>query len=67
MARAARTSTHDPAAAIALWQRIEDELLARAPLIPACNSGYVSFVSERVGNYEYNPQWGPLLSQLWVK
>lgn len=67
MVRAAETAVHDPAAAIALWQRIEDELLARAPLIPAFNRSYVSFVSERVGNYQYNPQWGPLLSQLWVK
>jgi peptide/nickel transport system substrate-binding protein len=67
MDRAAATAVHDPAAAIALWQQIEDELLARAPLIPAYNRNYVTLVSERVGNYQYNPQWGPLLSQLWVK
>jgi peptide/nickel transport system substrate-binding protein len=67
MDRAAATAVHDPAAAIALWQQIEDELLAQAPLIPAYNRNYVTLVSERVGNYQYNPQWGPLLSQLWVK
>jgi YVTN family beta-propeller protein len=67
MARAAATAVHDPAAAIALWQEIEDELLAHAPLVPAYNRNYVTLVSERVGNYQYNPQWGPLLSQLWVR
>jgi len=58
---------HDPAEAITLWQRVEDAILARAPIIPAFNRTYVSLVSPRVGNYQYNPQWGLLLSQLWVK
>jgi hypothetical protein len=26
-----------------------------------------SFVSRRVGNYQYSPQWGPLFDQMWVK
>ena len=67
MDRATSTQVHDPAAATALWQRIEDAILARAPIIPAYNRTYVSLVSPRVGNYQYNPQWGILLSQLWVK
>ena len=25
------------------------------------------FVSSRVGNYQYNPQFGMLLDQLWVR
>jgi hypothetical protein len=24
-------------------------------------------VSQRVGNYQYNPGWGILLDQLWVR
>jgi hypothetical protein len=31
------------------------------------NGQNVSFVSKRVGNFEYNPQWGVLLDQLWVR
>jgi hypothetical protein len=27
----------------------------------------VVFVSKRVGNYQFHPQWGLLLDQLWVK
>jgi hypothetical protein len=30
--------------------------------------GTVTFlVSKRVGSYQYNPQWGVLLDQLWVR
>ena len=25
------------------------------------------FISQRVGNYQYNPQLGVLLDQLWVR
>jgi peptide/nickel transport system substrate-binding protein len=67
MQRAASIAVHDPAEAIRLWQRVEDAILAQAPIIPAFNRPYVTLVSARVGNYQYNPQWGPLLSQLWVK
>ena len=27
----------------------------------------MEFVSKRVGNYQYNPHWGVLLDQLWVR
>jgi hypothetical protein len=26
----------------------------------------VDLVSRRVGNYEFSPQWGTLVDQLWV-
>lgn len=67
MDRASSTQVHDQAEAIRLWQRVEDAILARAPIIPAFNRTHVSLVSPRVGNYQYNPQWGVLLGQLWVK
>jgi class 3 adenylate cyclase len=67
MARAANTQVRDPAAATVQWQGVEQSLLARAPVVPVYNRSNVDFVSERVGNYQYNPQWGPLLSQVWVK
>jgi peptide/nickel transport system substrate-binding protein len=57
----------DPAAAIVLWQRVEKALLARTPVVPAYNRSHVDFVSARLGNYQYNPQWGLLLDQAWVK
>ena len=59
-------ATNQPAATL-LWQQIENELLARAPILPTDNRRNVDFLSKRVGNYQYNPQWGVLLSQLWVR
>lgn len=50
-----------------LWQRIERELLAQAPLVPADNPRNADFVSERVGNHQYNPELHVLLDQLWVR
>jgi len=67
MARASMLQAQDPPAATLLWQQIERELLAQAPLVPTTNRRSADFVGERVGNYQYNPQWGVLLSQLWVK
>jgi peptide/nickel transport system substrate-binding protein len=67
MARATALQAQDPPAATLLWQRIEREILAQAPLVPTYNRRNVDFVSKRVGNYQYNPQWGALLDQLWVK
>jgi hypothetical protein len=31
------------------------------------NQRNADFLSKPVGNYQYNPQWGVLLSQLWVR
>jgi YVTN family beta-propeller protein len=67
MARAAAVQVRDPAAATVLWQRVEKSLLARGPVVPAYNRRIVDFVSRRVGSYQYNPQWGFLLDQAWVK
>ena len=67
MDHASAVQAVDPAAANLLWQRIEREILSLAPVVPTYNPRVVDFVSERVGNYQYNPQWGVLLDQLWVK
>ena len=58
MDRAASTQVHDPAEGIRLWQRVEDSSLAQAPIIPAFNSTFVTLLSARTGNYQFNPQWG---------
>jgi peptide/nickel transport system substrate-binding protein len=65
--RATAVQAQAPPAATALWQRIERAILARAPMVPTSNVRAVDFVSKRVGNYKYSPQWGALLDQMWVK
>jgi hypothetical protein len=36
-------------------------------LVPFVARNHVAFVSPRVGNYQFHPQWGTLLDQLWVR
>ena len=67
MVRATALQAQDPPAATLLWQRIERQILAQAPVVPTNNRRNVDYVSKRVGNYQYHPQWGALLDQLWVR
>ena len=36
-------------------------------LVPLDNPRNIDLVSERLGNYQHNPQFGFLLDQAWVK
>jgi peptide/nickel transport system substrate-binding protein len=65
--RALALEATDPAAATSLWSRLDREVVDRAPMVPLVNPKQVDFLSSRVGNYEYNPQLGMLLDQLWVR
>jgi hypothetical protein len=38
-----------------------------SPFVPIGNTIAMDFVSARVGNYQYHPQWGILFDQLWVQ
>ena len=42
-------------------------LAAQAPTVPLANQQNAALTSERVGNYQYHPLWGPLLDQLWIR
>jgi len=66
-ARAEAAQTHNPAAAPALWQKAERAVLAQAPVVPTDNPEGESFLAKRVGNFQFHPEWGVLLDQLWVK
>ena len=65
--RASRVQLEDPAAAGPLWAEIDRAIVDQAPYLWLVNPGDVEFVSERVGNYQFSPQWGSLLNQLWVR
>jgi cobalt-precorrin 5A hydrolase/precorrin-3B C17-methyltransferase len=38
-----------------------------SPVVPFDNPVAWTLASQRVGNYQSSPHWGPLLSQLWVR
>jgi peptide/nickel transport system substrate-binding protein len=67
LARATTAQSENTAAASALWQKAERAILARAPLLPTDNQQNVALLSKRTGNFQYSPEWGVLLDQLWVK
>ena len=65
--RALDLEATDPALASSLWARLDHEIVDQAPMVPLVNPKQVDFLSLRVGNYQYNPQWHLLLDQLWVR
>jgi YVTN family beta-propeller protein len=65
--RALRIQASDPNAAVRSWPRIERELVDQAPWVPLFTPQRADLVSRRVGNYQYNPLWGVLVDQLWVR
>jgi peptide/nickel transport system substrate-binding protein len=67
IARAQKIQVTDPGAAVGAWARIENQLVDLAPWVPLITPWSGDFVSKRVGNYQYNPEWKILLDQLWVR
>ena len=51
----------------ALWQRVDREITDASPEVPLIASKDVNFLSKRVGNYQYSPEMGMLIDQLWVR
>ena len=63
----ARTlQTTDPGSANRAWSEIEHDLVDGATMVPVANPILTFVVSERAGNVAINPQFGVLLSQMWV-
>jgi peptide/nickel transport system substrate-binding protein len=67
IARVAALQTTDTTAAEARWVRLDRQLTNRAIWLPTVTPDETDLVSTRVGNYQYNPVWGPLVDQLWVR
>jgi len=65
--RAFSVQTTDPQAASDVWAQVDREIVDQAPVVPLTNPRIIDLVSPRVGNYQYNPQWGALIDQLWVR
>ena len=48
------------------WAAVDRQIADQAPAIGLLVPQGVDLVSKRVGNYQNNPVWGIILSQLWV-
>jgi len=64
---AKRLQATDPAASNRVWIEIEHQLVADAVWAPLTNPIFVYAFSARTENIQVNPQWGVLLSRLWVQ
>ncbi|MGI8559474.1 MAG: ABC transporter substrate-binding protein [Solirubrobacteraceae bacterium] len=67
MRKAASLELDAPAAANTLWTSIDHTLTNRADWVPTVNVREVDLVSQRLGNYQFNPAWGFLVDQSWVR
>jgi peptide/nickel transport system substrate-binding protein len=67
IARADSLQTTNPPAADAGWAHIDRELTNLAIWLPTVTPNEIDLISRGVGNYQYNPLWGALLDQLWVR
>jgi peptide/nickel transport system substrate-binding protein len=67
MEKAQAEQLSDPIGSRARWQRVDRELTDAAPWVPLVVTKDVNFLSKRVGNYQYSPQNGMLIDQLWVR
>jgi len=53
--------------AAALWAKADRQFTDQAPTVNLITPSITDLVSPRTGNYQYNPQLGVLLDQLWVR
>jgi YVTN family beta-propeller protein len=67
MRRAQAEQPSDPTGSRARWQRVDREITDAAPWVPLMVTKDVNFLSKSVGNYQYSPQMGMLIDQLWVR
>jgi peptide/nickel transport system substrate-binding protein len=65
--RALALQSSDSYLANRLWSRIDRAVVDEAPVAPLYTLKEVDIASRRVGNFQYNPQWGVLLGQLWLR
>jgi len=59
--------TTDPTTARRLWAQIDRMVTDDAPVVATLNGKIDNFVSTRLGNFQSNPQLGPLLDQMWIQ
>jgi ABC-type transport system substrate-binding protein/DNA-binding SARP family transcriptional activator/streptogramin lyase len=67
IARAAAEQATSPAAAAVQWARLDRQLTDLAIWVPTVTPNELDFLSSRVRNYQYNPVWGALIDQFWIR
>ena len=67
MTKASNMQLTDLQGANDLWAEVDHQVTDLAPWVDLYNPKQIDFLSSRVGNYQWNPQWYILIDQLWVQ
>jgi ABC-type transport system substrate-binding protein/DNA-binding SARP family transcriptional activator len=67
MARASALRAAHPRRSAALWTAVDHRLTRAAPWVPTVNEREVDLVSRRLHDYAFNPVWGFMPDQSWVR
>jgi peptide/nickel transport system substrate-binding protein len=67
IARSLDMQAADSDAAAPLWAELERDIVDLAPWVPLFTPSHAHLISERVGNYQFNPELRVLFDQLWVR
>jgi peptide/nickel transport system substrate-binding protein len=66
-ATALADQSRDPNIANTLWAQVDRYITDQAPWVPLWNPQNFVFLANRVGNYQFDPNLGALIDQLWVR
>ena len=67
MRQASQLELTDPTRAAAAWAAVDRRLTDAAAWVPTVSLRDVELTSGRLGNYQYNPVWGFLADQSWIR
>jgi ABC-type transport system substrate-binding protein len=67
MQQAALLELSDPPKASSLWEAIDRQLTNDAVWVPTVTQRDIEITSSRLHNYQYNPVWGFLPDQSWLR
>jgi peptide/nickel transport system substrate-binding protein len=67
MRSAARAQTTNPQLANRSWAGVDRALVDAGVWLPLYNPRAVELLAQRVGGRRYNPLYGTLVDQLWVR
>ena len=67
MHKALKLGNENPAAADALWTKVDRMVTDQAPMVTLFNPKHLDFVSKRVGNFIFSKQYYWVVDQSWIQ
>jgi peptide/nickel transport system substrate-binding protein len=67
MDAAGRLQQQDAVSGQQAWSAIDRAIVDQAAAVPYANDLTLTLLSRRTGDYQFNPEWGVLFDQLWVR